>query len=57
MQRQTFIEKVKGATNMQKYARGWAVRRHVRLQHAAATKVQTAFRGYIIKQSYKFTVS
>jgi len=42
---------------MQKYARGWAVRRHVRLQHAAATKVQTAFRGYFAKVNFVFTRS
>jgi hypothetical protein len=42
---------------MQKYARGWAVRRDVRVQHAAATKVQTVFRGYITKKNYQFIVS
>jgi hypothetical protein len=42
---------------MQKYARGWAVCRDVRLQHAAATKVQTIFRGYVTKKAFEFTVS
>jgi len=42
---------------MQKYARGWAVRRDVRLQHAATTKVQTIFRGYVTKKAFEFTVS
>ena len=31
----------KATVVMQKYARGWAVRSDVRLQHSAATKVQT----------------
>jgi hypothetical protein len=42
---------------MQKYARGWAVCRDVRLQHAAATKVQTIFRGYVTKKAFEFIVS
>jgi hypothetical protein len=31
--------------------------RRVRLQHAAANKVQTIFRGYITKKALEFTVS
>ena len=46
----------KATVVMQKYARGWAVRRDVRVQHAAATKVQTTFRGYITKASYKLSL-